>query len=98
MLLNSGSDQHVVDPNLLPRVNDFMAVVIELKEPVTIKCGGYGTVYATARAVLEGIATHSSGAKYRHLFPVLLAPGMGAHLFSSTKAAYHGVSILRSAS
>ncbi len=90
MLVDSGADNHFIDSNLTPRINNFVAGFKKFSKPFIITCGGNAKVQATGCGVIQGIFKHASGKRVRHSLPVIIAPGLGQHLFSVTKIAENG--------
>lgn len=90
MLLDSGADNHFIDSNITPQIHKFVARFKTFSKSFIIACGGNAKVQATGCGVIQGIIKHASGERTRHSLPVIIAPGLGQHLFFVTKIAENG--------
>ena len=96
MLTDSGSDTHIVDPAIMPQIYNYLAGIRHFSQPMEITTGGDNKVSAVASGVLRASVTKSDGHQSLVHFIAVLAPGMGAHLFSTPKAAMTGsTSVIR---
>ena len=81
----------------MPQIYDYLAGIRHFSQPMEITTGEGNKVFAVASGVLRASVTQSNGQHQLVHFITVIAPGMGTHLFSTTKAAKNGSScVMRS--
>ena len=93
-LVDSGASDHLIDKELIPRRRKSMRDYSKLKDPKTITTNWNKKVFATATGTIWGYIIGQAGKRVPVRISATFVPGLGRHVFSSTKAMQSGVSII----
>ena len=86
MLVNSGSSNHFVDPNLIRGVACRMQDYTEMNPPMEMKAAGPNTLFGTAQGIILVVVSDTQDVCRAVKFPIVFVPGLTRNLFSTALA------------
>lgn len=86
VIVDSDTSDHLVDEELIPRLQDSTRDYKKLEEPKTIVTARNGNVFATATGSIWGYIIDQAGQRVPVRIFATIVPGLGRNLFSSNKA------------
>ena len=92
MRVDSGASDHLIDEELIPRLQKSMRDCKKLKDPKTIMTNGK-KVFATATGTIWGYIIDQAGERVPVPISAMFVPGLGRNVFS-IKAMQSGVSTI----
>ncbi|CAN0303407.1 unnamed protein product, partial [Scytosiphon promiscuus] len=91
LLVDSGCSSHMVDPAMIPNAEQQLRQYQELQPPQRVYAAGSHELLATGKAMLK-LGVDNTDSKQREVnMSVLLVPGLGRNLLSSSAALANGV-------
>ena len=81
MIVDSGASDHLVDDELIPRLQNIMKDYKKLQEPKIIVTAGNTEVLATATSTIWGHIIDQTGQRVPVRISAMTVPGLGRNLF-----------------
>ena len=94
MVVDSGTSDHYVADKLVKGIKQLMFDYQELDTPRTITSAGLHTLLGTATGKIRSKVTDSNGRIRMAALPIIIVPGIGRNLFSSSAAQGKGITTI----